>query len=96
MRIIEINALENGGHRNQTWSEGVALPEGYAKIPDNMETKNFPFGEVTVKNINGIMTVTKWNALPIPESNEPEPITTQERLAALEAAMLEMAMGGTE
>ncbi len=96
MRIIEINALENGGHRNQTWSDDVALPEGYARIPDDVETPNFPFGEVTVERIEGVLTVTKWKALPIPESNEPEPITTQERLAALEAAMLEMAMGGAE
>lgn len=45
IRIIEINALDNGSHRNQ---EGnfFKIPEGWAVIPDDMETPNFPFGEV--------------------------------------------------
>lgn len=95
MKIIEIKSLENGGHRNLI-GDNLPLPEGWAVIPDKVETKNFPFGEVTVEIINGIPTVTKWIAGTIPESNEPEPITTKERLEALEAAMLEMATGGTE
>lgn len=95
MKIIEIKALENGGHRNLI-GDNLPLPEGWAVIPDDMKTENFPFGEVTAEKINGIMTVTKWVAGTIPESNEPEPITTDERLAALEAAVLELAIGGTE
>jgi len=70
MRIIEIKALSNGGHRNQT-SNFTVIPEGYAVIPENMETPNFPFGEVTAKKIDGIMTVTKWVAGTIP-APEPE------------------------
>lgn len=72
MKIIEIKALENGAHRNQT-GDFSTIPEGWAVIPDNMETQNFPFGEVTAKEIDGIMTVTRWSAGVIPE---PEP--TQE------------------
>ena len=70
MRIVEIKALENGAHRNQM-GDFATIPEGWAKIPDDMETPNFPFGEVTAKEIDGTMTVTKWVAGVIPE---PEPI----------------------
>jgi hypothetical protein len=85
MRIIEIVTLENGAHRNQTSETFKHIPNGWAVIPDNMETKNFPFGEVEVKEIDGIMTVTKWTAgtLPKPESEPiPEP-TVDDVLNAL-------------
>ena len=95
MRIIEIKALDNGGHRNQTGNIQT-IPKGWAVIPDDMETKNFPFGEVTVEIIDGIPTVASWKAGTIPKTPTKEEITTQERLEALEAAMLEMAIGGTE
>ena len=82
MRIIEIQTLENGGHRNQT-GYFKAVPEGWAVIPDDMETPNFPFGEVEVAEIDGVMTVTKWVAGTIPEVEEPEaPISETEQLRA--------------
>lgn len=71
MKIVEIKALENGAHRNQM-GDFKTIPEGWAKTPDNMETPNFPFGEVTAKEIDGTMTVTKWVAGVIPEV-EPTP-----------------------
>lgn len=78
MRLIEIQALDNGAHANQT-SEGIVpVPDGWAVIPDDMVCENFPFGEVEVEEINGIMTVTKWTpgVLPEPEPEpEPEPTT---------------------
>lgn len=75
MRIIEIKSLDNGGHRNQTGTF-FEIPEGWAVIPDDMETPNFPFGEIKTKDINGVLTVTKWTAGVIPEPEplpEPEP-----------------------
>ena len=84
MRIIEIAALDNGAHRNQTGTF-LAVPDGWAEIPDGMETPNFPFGEVEVAEINGVMTVTKWTAGTFPEP-EPEPElepTTEEILNAM-------------
>lgn len=59
MKIIEIKALDNGAHRNQ---EGVFFkipPEGWAVIPDDMETPNFPFGEIvtTEETVTEIETV---------------------------------------
>lgn len=65
MRMIEIAALEAGAHNNQTY-HGV-LPDGWALIPDNLETENFPFGDVTVEELNGRMVVSTWTPLPVPE-----------------------------
>lgn len=79
MKIIEIQALENGSHRNQT-GEFKRLPEGWAAIPDDMETPNFPFGEIKVEEIDGVMTVVKWVAGTVPEVEEPEPLSKVEQL----------------
>lgn len=77
MIIIEITALDNGAHRNQTGNFS-AIPDGWAVIPDSMTTENFPFGEVEVAEINGVMTVTKWTPGEIPEPEpEPEPEPTE-------------------
>ena len=89
MRIIKIKASENGGHRNQTTNIKITIPDGWAVIPDNMETPNFPFGKITVEEIDGVMTVTKWTAGEIPEAettNEPEP-TAEDKLNALVGGM---------
>ena len=87
MRAIEIAALSNGAHRNQT---GLSvLPDGWAVIPDDMVCENYPFGELTAEEIDGVMTVTSWipGTMPEPEPKpEPEPPTDIEaRVAALEA-----------
>ena len=78
-RMIELMQQANGGHRNQT-CHGV-VPEGWAVIPEVMETENFPFGIVTAEALpcpggenaeedTVVMTVTGWEPLPMPE---PEP-----------------------
>ena len=80
MTIIEITALPNGAHRNQTGTLS-AIPDGWAVIPDGIETPNFPFGEAEVAEINGVMTVTKWTAGTIPEPEpEPEPEPTADEV----------------
>ena len=90
MIIIEITELHNGGHNNQTINgAGQAtfpVPDGWAIIPEGMETPNFPFGNVTVDNQTPPV-VTSWTPLPIPEPEpapDPEP-TADERISALEA-----------
>lgn len=80
-KIIEIETLPNGGHRNMMGDFNY-IPEGWAVLPDDIETPNFPFGEVEAEKIEGINTVTRWIAgvLPKPEPMpEPEP-TTEELL----------------
>ena len=87
MTIIEISALDNGAHRNQSGNM-QAVPDGWAVIPESMETKNFPFGNVTAEEIDGIMTVTSWVPGTIPDPDpgqEPPGQTMGERVAALEA-----------
>lgn len=78
MRYIEISALDNGAHRNQTvngaWRK---IPDGWAVIPDDMETPNFPFGEVTAEEVDGVPTVTSWTPVELPgPEEEPEPEQT--------------------
>ncbi len=70
MRAIEIAALSNGAHRNQTGLD--VLPDGWAKIPNEMETQNFPFGVVTAEEIDGVMTVTSWAPGIIPSQTDSE------------------------
>lgn len=67
MRLIKIEKLENGGHLNQTIDKLSKIPEGYAVIPDDMITENFPFGDLTAEVIDGVMTVTSWTPGEIPE-----------------------------
>ena len=90
MTIIEISALDNGAHRNQTTSSSISIPEGWAVIPDGMETENFPFGEVTAEEVNGVMTVTSWTPGSIPE---PEPVPDLPETITLEE-MAEAVRGG--
>ena len=75
-RIIKIEQLENGAHQNQCANFKI-IPEGYAVVPDDLETPNFPFGDITVEEIEGILTVTSWTPREIPK----EPETEQEPTA---------------
>ena len=79
MKILEINTLPNGAHRNQGF-HGV-VPEGWAVVPADMTLENFPFGEVEAAEIDGVMTVTKWTPGVVPEPVPmPEPEPTAEEL----------------
>lgn len=65
MRIIEIQALSNGAHRNQTGAGQV--PAGWAEIPAELELPaEFPFVALTLEGGR----VTAMTGLPVPE--EPE------------------------
>lgn len=90
MRIIEIIALSNGAHRNQTGTFST-IPSGWAVIPDSMETPNFPFGEVTVDETQTPPVVTGWTTGTIPEP-EPEPEQEPTQLDRVEAQATYTAM----
>ena len=77
MRIIEITALDNGAHRNQTGNFDT-IPDGWAVISDGMATPNFPFGDVTVDETQTPPIVTKWTAGTIPEPETPSPTKQRE------------------
>lgn len=96
MKIIEITALDNGAHRNQTGTFRT-IPAGWAMIPDNMEIPDtFPFVDITVDG----QTVTSMTAGIVPEPEpEPEPeLTEVEQLRAqvadLQNQILTMRIGG--
>ena len=89
MKIIEIKTNELGGHDNQ-YFHGV-VPSGWAAIPADMECKNFPFGDVEVAEINGVMTVTKWTAGVMPDP-EPAPDPEPTQLDIIEAQVTYTAM----
>ena len=92
MLIVEIIALDNGAHRNQNGSLSIEnIPAGWAVVPDGMELENFPFGEVTAEEIDGVMTVTSWVAGVMPEP-EPEPDPEPTQLDILEAQVVYTAM----
>lgn len=81
MRIVEIKASENGAHNNQTINGAdpatFPVPDGWAIIPEGMETPNFPFGEITVDDSNPPV-VTSWTPGVIPDPEEPaEPETPE-------------------
>lgn len=78
MRIIEIQPLENGAHRNQTVSGAVAVPDGWAEIPADVTIpETFPFVDLTVEG-NKVVTMTA-GVVPEPEPEpQPEPTETEQ------------------
>ena len=78
MRIIEIQAFENGSHRNQI---GIfnTVPAGYAKIPDDMNIPaTFPFVDIKAEEVDGVMTVTEMTAGIVPAPEQPTPAEQRE------------------
>ena len=74
MLIIEIAALENGAHRNQTGTFRT-IPDGWAVVPDGMEIPDtFPF--VNIEAEDGVVTSMTAGVVPEPEP-EPTPEPTQ-------------------
>ena len=96
MMIVKILENENGSHENQTFPGFI--PDGWAVIPDDLETPNFPFGDVEAEEIDDIMTVTSWTAGTIPEPDpqpDPQP-TIADRVTAVEEAVEILLSGRTE
>lgn len=79
MKIIEIVALENGAHNNQTINGAdpatFPVPEGWAIVhEDDGPLENFPFGSFETEVLDGhtYMKRNSWIPGEIPEP-EPEP-----------------------
>ena len=100
MKIIEIAAQSNGGHRNQTIGSSTYVPVGWARIPEDMEIPDtFPFVNVEAKN--GVVTAMTAGVVPEPDPEvEPSEGTgnTEEIEAALDdiIAIQESLIGGAE
>lgn len=78
MRIVEIQTLDNGAHRNQTVSGAVAVPDGWAEIPADVAIpETFPFVDIVVEG-NKVVSMTA-GVVPQPEPEpEPEPTETEQ------------------
>lgn len=87
MTIIKIQAFDNGGHSNQTvFGSEITPPEGWAIVPDDMDTPNFPFGDIEVDE-SVPPVVTRWVAREIPEPEPDVYIPSEDRLSSLESAL---------
>lgn len=77
MRIIEIQPLENGAHRNQTGNFS-AIPTGWAEIPADVAIpETFPFVDLQVEG-QRVVSMTA-GVVPEPEPEpEPEPTETEQ------------------
>lgn len=81
MTVLRIEKNSNGSHDNQTIDgctpETLPVPEGWAVVPESLGTpetlEHYPFGEITVTDVDCVPTVTGWTPLPIPEPEAPEP-----------------------
>lgn len=80
MLMIELAPLDNGAHRNQNGPE-VPLPEGWAKVPPELEAEAMsflPFIELEVED-GQIVGVAQGTVPP------PEPPSPEEQIAELKA-----------
>lgn len=77
MKIIEIQALDNGSHRNQT-TTSTAIPTGWAEIPAEVAIpETFPFVDIQVEG-SKVVSMTA-GVVPEPEPDpEPEPTETEQ------------------
>ena len=77
MKIIEIQALHNGAHRNQT-TTSTTIPTGWAEIhADTAIPETFPFVDIQVEG-NKVVSMTA-GVVPDPEPQpEPEPTETEQ------------------
>lgn len=77
MRIVEIQALDNGAHRNQT-TTSTTIPTGWAEIPADVAIpETFPFVDIQVEG-QRVVSMTA-GVVPDPEPQpEPEPTETEQ------------------
>lgn len=77
MKIIEIQALDNGAHRNQT-TTSTTIPTGWAEIPADVAIpETFPFVDIQVEG-NKVVSMTA-GVVPEPEPEpELEPTETEQ------------------
>lgn len=77
MKIIEIQGLSNGAHRNQE-TTSTRVPDGWAVIPADVSIpETFPFVDIQVEG-NKVVSMTA-GVVPEPEPEpEPEPTETEQ------------------
>ena len=92
MRIVEIQALDNGAHRNQTGNFST-IPTGWAEIPADVAIpETFPFVDLRVEG-SKVISMTA-GVVPDPEP-EPEPEPTETEQLRADVDFLSAMMGVT-
>lgn len=83
MTIIEIQALDNGAHRNQT-TTSTTIPDGWAEIPADVTIpETFPFVDVVTSG--GKIVSLRAREVPAPEPEpDPEPTETEQLRADID------------
>ena len=82
MKIVELNALENGAHRNRKTDFNVEIPDGWAIVSEDLSTPpTFPFVQNLVQNESGM--VIGWD--PDQESYDAAMESANPLLGAIEA-----------
>ena len=67
MKLIKIKPFNTGAHLIAINNVIKEIPSGWAIIPNDMETPNLPYGDITVEEIDGVPTVTSWTPGEVPE-----------------------------
>ena len=77
MKLIEVQAMDNGAHRNQT-TTSTTIPTGWAEIPADVAIPDtFPFVDLVVEG-QRVVSMTA-GVVPDPEPHpEPEPTETEQ------------------
>ena len=91
MLIIEMEALENGSHRNQMVGPGTAIPEGWLPVSPAIEEEAvalLPFIVIDQVRRGFIISVSQGE-IPEPEP-EPEPEATETQLLGQEITALQL------
>lgn len=92
MKIIEIQGLSNGAHRNQE-TTSTRVPDGWAVIPADVSIpETFPFVDIQVEG-NKVVSMTA-GVVPQPEP-EPEPEPTETEQLRADVDFLSAMMGVT-
>ena len=89
MLIIELNALPNGAHRNQTGSF-AAIPEGWAEVPAELEAEAMgylPYIALTVSD--GAITSVAQGTIPDPDLSALRATKLSELSSACNAAIVD-------
>lgn len=77
MRIVEIQALPDGAHRNQTTTSNT-IPTGWAEIPADVAIpETFPFVDIQVEG-QRVVSMTAGVVPEVEPDPEPEPTETEQ------------------
>lgn len=80
MRIIELEALENGAHNNLSFDGYMDIPDGWVEVPSGVDIpESYPFVDIVLNKQGKVVKLTPKD---VPESTYIAPPTEAEQLRA--------------